>query len=121
MKKTLQAFMAIVDSANLAINEKDLDYLTGMMNQVSKEVTSKDAALKQELEKLQSMPQAELIELIAKLTENMTPDQKSTVVGKINQQQGGKHKKQSGGFVRDFSRFPQAFYELDAAGTSDAS
>jgi hypothetical protein len=133
MKKTVQAMVEIMTSANLQIEDKDFDFLQGMMAKLSTEVDSKGKALEKEHEKLVLAS----TEDIKTFVNNLAPALKTSIFEEISRQKmsvpsttsttssfGGqksnkkKSSKQTGGFVRDLSRFPQAFYELDSSPAS---
>lgn len=114
MKDTVNAMVQILNTANLDLNAKDFEHLTKLMDDVRSDISKKTIELEDKKKMLMTTTSEELKTLIESLTPSLKENIKNILINPQSQQ-GGKKKdyKANGGFVRDHSKFPQAFYDID--------
>lgn len=106
--ETMKKLLGDADPNNTNQNIKDVNLLLG---QVKESVKARDEQMKKRLDEMVAVSTANLSQFLGALT----PQLLGEIKGATPQPQsssGGSSQRQRGGFVRDHSRFPQAFYDL---------
>lgn len=109
IKDTMKVMMSIMASADLQINPQDFNYITDMIAQLRKHMENKNVELQQKLQKTETVAHQQVIDVVNKFaTASQTPpNQPVENFAYYNKPPG-----QQGGYIRDGSMFPQAFYDL---------
>lgn len=105
IKDTFSLMMNILTSADLQINPDDFDYITKLMEQLRTHMQTKNNEMEEKMRGMVEVTTDNLAGFINALS--------SATKDGLYQQLQGQQGQQRGGFVRDGSKFPQAFYELD--------
>ena len=114
IRDTLKIMLGILTAADLQINPNDFEYLTGMMDKLKSHMDDKNKELETKMRDLVAITTDNLSGFLGALTEPTKIDlmkqlQQDPKLQQAAQAQGVLR----GGFVRDGSMFPQAFYDLD--------
>lgn len=115
----LKSINSMISSAELQVKPDDFSYLTSMMDQMNKQIAEDAKSLESQLAKTSQVTNEGLIELFNNYIENANDPKKiNELITKLSEKQQKiqseqRKQGQSGGFIRDHSILPQAFYEID--------
>jgi hypothetical protein len=108
IQDTMKLMAGILGEGEQGLNVVDTNTLRELTTKVQTVMKQKDEAMKQRLDEMVKVSTDNIQGFLAALTDATKGDMKE----QLNKQGGSKQKQQQGGFVRDHSRFPQAFYDL---------
>lgn len=119
MKETLKMMVDIMKSSDIEMNPTDFDHIMNMMEQVRGKVVDSDKKLQQKMTEMTSIVTANMSDFLNAFV-GATKDQLSASLGRGSPSpvstlpaNASLNSMQYGGFLRDGSLLPQAFYELD--------
>lgn len=107
-KEAMNVMSGMLKELDISDNKESL---TDMLTALKQKIKTNDEEINKKMKDVMVLTTESLSSYLNALTDT-TKDQISQALQK---QQGGKKKKtkQRGGFVRDFSKFPQAFYDIE--------
>lgn len=111
IKDTMKVMTNILTSADLQINPQDFNYITDMIAQLRKHMENKNLELQQKLQKTETVAHQQVMDVVNQFTSaSQIPTQKPNEP--FNYYNKPTTLGQQGGYIRDGSMFPQAFYDL---------
>lgn len=107
MQEIFSEMNKVMTGSDIQVREADYTALRGMMTRLQTQMTQKNNEMVQNMEKVMQVSTENMAGFVGALTEAT----KKGLLSELNKPPG---QQQQGGFVKDHSRFPQAFYDLGA-------